>query len=205
MDGVPISSYLEPLQLWGDFNQPITQVVWPRSLQLLSFSKRFNHSNAWVAWPPFLETLQFGQQFNQPIAGAVLSPALKQLDLGGHFSTRKSPRLCGRCPWRRFCLVTISIRTYRWSYVANFPPETCSHRQLQPAHPAERVADLAQRGGEFGCRFNQPVDAVQWRTSIQSISFGYDINQPIINVQWPASLRKLYKGNNFNEPIAEVK
>ncbi|CAN0352010.1 unnamed protein product [Ectocarpus fasciculatus] len=73
---MPVANVVWPASLqqltfgWG-FNQPIVNVVWPASLQQLSFRREFNQPIVNVVWPASLQKLSFGGRFNQPIAEVV--------------------------------------------------------------------------------------------------------------------------------------
>eukprot|EP00752_Nemacystus_decipiens_P017256 g15460.t1 len=61
---VELWASLESLELGGSISaagieSPITGVVWPASLQQLSFGRDFNHPIAGVAWPASLQRLSF--------------------------------------------------------------------------------------------------------------------------------------------------
>ncbi|CAN0050594.1 unnamed protein product [Pylaiella littoralis] len=68
------------------FNQPIVGVVWPASLQQLSFGRFFNQPIVGVVWPASLQTLSFGKNFNQPIDAAVWPASLRHLSFGDDFN-----------------------------------------------------------------------------------------------------------------------
>ena len=53
------------------FNQQIHGVVWPDSLQKLTFGRDFNQPIDDVVWPPSLQQLTFGDNFNQPVVNVV--------------------------------------------------------------------------------------------------------------------------------------
>ncbi|CAM9426215.1 unnamed protein product, partial [Sphacelaria rigidula] len=51
----------------AEFNQPVTKVVWPCSLQQLAFGDSFIQPIEGVVWPASLQQLTFGEDFDQPI------------------------------------------------------------------------------------------------------------------------------------------
>ncbi|CAN0298903.1 unnamed protein product [Ectocarpus fasciculatus] len=71
-----------PIDTW---NRPIHNVVWPASLQQLSFGWSFNQPILGVMWPASLQHLSFGDAFNQPIVGVTWPASLQQLWLGADF------------------------------------------------------------------------------------------------------------------------
>ncbi|CAM9534730.1 unnamed protein product, partial [Sphacelaria rigidula] len=68
------------------FNQPITKVVWPSSLQQLTFGTNFNQPIEGVEWPASLQQLKFGADFNQSIKGMTWPASLQQLTLDFAFN-----------------------------------------------------------------------------------------------------------------------
>ena len=65
------------------FNQPIAGVVWPASLQHLSFGDLFNQPVLDASWPPSLERISFGTNFKQPIAGIEWPASLQSATRAG--------------------------------------------------------------------------------------------------------------------------
>lgn len=49
-------------------NKPIVEVVWPASLQQVSFGYHFNHSIVRVVRPAALQELHFGNNFNSGLS-----------------------------------------------------------------------------------------------------------------------------------------
>lgn len=52
---------------------------------------------------------------------------------------------------------------------------------------------------------NQPIDAVDWPSSLEELAFGDAFNQPVENVKWPPSLRQLSLGFAFNQSLIDAK
>ena len=150
IDGIVWPASLQHLSFGREFNQPIAEAVWPNSLQHLEFGGGFNQPIAGVAWPASLQVLSLGRGFNQPIAG-VWPPSFRRLILGSTFN--------------------------------------------QPIVGVEWPPSLEQLG--FGNFFNQPIVGVKWPTSLQQLSFAQNFNQPIAGVVWPASLQRLSFASGF--------
>ena len=68
--------------LRGYFDQPISGVTWPASLQQLSFGEKLDQPIVGAVWPTSLQQLEFGYYFNQPIVGVVWPTSLQQLSFG---------------------------------------------------------------------------------------------------------------------------
>jgi hypothetical protein len=69
-----------------NFNEPIDQVIWPKSLTTLIFSVNFNKPINKVKWPESLTTLTFGDNFNQPVEYVRWPDSLVTLNFGGDFN-----------------------------------------------------------------------------------------------------------------------
>ncbi|CAM9115488.1 unnamed protein product, partial [Hapterophycus canaliculatus] len=63
----------------GNFNQPIVGVRWPRSLRRLTFGVYFNQPIIGVSWPAALQEIHFGRHFFRPTAGIRWPPSLKAI------------------------------------------------------------------------------------------------------------------------------
>ena len=64
------------------FNPPIYGVVWPDSMQQLTFGPDFDQSIDDVVWPPSLQQLTFGHNFNQPVINVVWPTRFQMLSFG---------------------------------------------------------------------------------------------------------------------------
>ncbi|CAN0589936.1 unnamed protein product, partial [Ectocarpus sp. 12 AP-2014] len=89
--GKSVNTVLWPASLqqlsFGDvFNQPIVGIVWPASLQRLEFGREFNQAVLEAVWPVSLQQLSFGREFNQAIIGTVWPVSLQQLSFGREFN-----------------------------------------------------------------------------------------------------------------------
>ncbi|CAN0415709.1 unnamed protein product, partial [Ascophyllum nodosum] len=85
IDGVVWPASLQRLTFGEYFNQAIDGVVWPASLQRLTFGEYFNQAIDGVVWPASLQQLTFGDGFNQAIDGVVWPASLQQLTFGYNF------------------------------------------------------------------------------------------------------------------------
>jgi len=74
------------------FNLSIAGVVWPGSLEQLSFDEYFNQPIVGVAWPASLQQLAFAGEFNHDLAEVVWPASLQELLFG----------LCGRRRWSSY-------------------------------------------------------------------------------------------------------
>lgn len=89
------------------FNQPISRVVWPKTLEKLSWGWKFNQLLVGARFPPKvkvlvlayfnqtievvkspvgLEYLDFGKEFNQPIERVEWPDGLKSIQFDDHFN-----------------------------------------------------------------------------------------------------------------------
>ena len=57
-------------------------VVWPASMQRLSFGSKLNQPIAGAVWPASLQQLSFRGRFDQPIAGVVWPASLREIHFG---------------------------------------------------------------------------------------------------------------------------
>ncbi|CAN0219529.1 unnamed protein product [Ectocarpus fasciculatus] len=53
----------------------------------------------------------------------------------------------------------------------------------------------------WGSRFNQPIDLVEWPACLEKVTLGANFNQPLDLVKWPACLEEITLGDDFNHPI----
>lgn len=152
------------------FHPPKDRMVWPRSLQELTFGDRYFLEDGVmekVVWPPCLKQLSFGDGFNQDIEGVVFPTSLERMYMGLYFDR--------------------PIEGVVW------PP---SLRQLEFGHgfnrPIEKVVwpDSMQEL-TFGFEFNQSIDRVAWPASLERLAFGRRFDQTIDNIAWPAALKDL--------------
>jgi len=177
------------------FNQPIVGVMWPASLQQLSFGELcdrrplyrdlgmevcFNQPVIGVVWPASLQKLSFGDYFRQPIIGIAWPASLQQLSFGNHFN-------------QPIAGVVWPASLQQLSFGFNFN---------QPIAGVVWPASLQQLS--FGYSFNCPIHLGLWPTSLQQLSFGNCFNQPIAGVAWPTSLLHFSVGDFFNQPIVGV-
>ncbi len=179
---------LQQLSFGEYFNQPIAGVVWPASLQQLSFGKSFNQPIAGVVWPASLQQLSFGSNFNKPIAGVVWPASLQQLSFGLYFN---QPIVGVVWP--------ASLQQLSFGESVNM----LGNGFNQPIVDVVWPSSLQQLS--FGGTFNQPIAGVSWPTSLQQLSFGGTFNQPIAGVTWPTSLQQLSFGKSFNQPRVGVR
>lgn len=74
----------------SDASQPLKDIVWPPSLEKISFSWCFNEPLEGVVWPEGVREIVFarlpgmcmGGGFNQPVAGVVWPASLQKLTFG---------------------------------------------------------------------------------------------------------------------------
>ncbi|CAN0208747.1 unnamed protein product [Scytosiphon promiscuus] len=155
-------------------------VVWPPSLQQISFGNSFNQSLWRVALPECLRQLKFGRRFNQSIEEVVWPTSLQQLTFGDSFHQ--------------------PIREVLWP--ASLQPLTFGDgfdRQIEGVVWPTSLQQLT-----FGDSFNQPIREVLWPSTLQHLTFGYGFNRPIEGVGWPTSLQQLTFRGAFNQPIQQV-
>lgn len=81
-----LPSSLLVLDLGGQFNHHIEDVVWPSRLVKLRFGFRFNRPIELANWPSTLRSLIFGGTFNQPIESVKWPESLEYLSLGEDFN-----------------------------------------------------------------------------------------------------------------------
>ncbi|CAM9556584.1 unnamed protein product [Ectocarpus fasciculatus] len=187
---------LEHLALEGRFDQSISDVEWPDSLQELTFGYYFNHpideigekatglreltlgwnfdqSLAGVALPKNLEVLTIAGVYNRPLDEVQLPSGLRSLTLGGLFDL---PLVSARLPER------LESLRLGWAFdqplFASWPPN---------------LKTLA-----LGYRFNQPVESVRFPPSLEEFELGVFSRQPLKGLAWPASLKTLTVGRAFD-------
>ncbi|CAB1104348.1 unnamed protein product [Ectocarpus sp. CCAP 1310/34] len=68
------------------FDQPIAGVVWPDTLEQLTFGLFLNQPIEWCTFPASLEELSFGAFFRQPMEDVTWPASLNRLDLGCVFN-----------------------------------------------------------------------------------------------------------------------
>lgn len=119
-----------------------TLIVWPASLQQLSFGGYFSQPFSGVVCPVTLWQLSFGCCFNQPIADVVWPASLQQLSFGYAFSQ----------PYCRSCVAAhaSSAALVRGGDLASPSPTWCAGPPstaidgilFQPACPRSCATDL---------------------------------------------------------------
>ncbi|CAN0044122.1 unnamed protein product, partial [Scytosiphon promiscuus] len=189
--------------IWVRLPPPMEQVIFPASLQELTFGCYFNQRIDRVVWPASLKQLTFGRIFNQPIEKVVWPTSLQQLTFGNRFNYPIQ-----RTQW------PASLRRLEFGYFFDQAVEGVawpdSLRQLsfgdsfnKPLEGA--VMPVSLTDFTLGAYFNQPIERVTWPKAIGALSFGDDFNHPIEGVTWPDSIRELSFGDDFNHPIEGVK
>ncbi|CAN0141711.1 unnamed protein product, partial [Scytosiphon promiscuus] len=83
--GVVWPTSLQKISFGDSFNQPLWGVALPESLRQLTFGDSFNQSAKDVVWPTSLQRLTFGKQFDRPIEGVVWPTSLQRLTFGCDF------------------------------------------------------------------------------------------------------------------------
>lgn len=84
--GSSLPSSLLVLDLGGQFNHHVEDVVWPSRLVKLRFGFRFNRPIELAEWPATLRILIFGGTFDQPIESVKWPESLEYLSLGEGFN-----------------------------------------------------------------------------------------------------------------------
>ncbi|CAN0043982.1 unnamed protein product, partial [Scytosiphon promiscuus] len=159
MAGVVWPGSLQRLTFGGRFNQPMEEVVFPASLVEVSFGFYFNRSIERISWPAGLRRLKFLFDFNQPIRAVTWPDSMTQLTLGSTFN--------------------------------------------RPIHGVKWPASLLQL--TFGYYFDKPIEGVVWPATLQRLTFGRHFDRPIEGAAWPDSLRQLTFGEGFDQPIGLVR
>lgn len=86
MEEVIWPSSLQSLSYGHTFNQRLHGVTWPISLQSISFGNDFNQSLQGVTWPSSLRCLSFADGLNQTLEGVTWPSSLQRLSLSSRFS-----------------------------------------------------------------------------------------------------------------------
>lgn len=170
MAGVLWPESLQNLTFGGDFNQSMEGAIFPGSLQQLTFGFCFNQSIEGIRWPKGLRRLSFGYGFDQPIEAVMLPDSVTQLAFGYTFDQ--------------------PIEAVRWP--ASLQHLTFGFAFDEPIASVVWPPSLQELA--FGECFDEPIEGVLWPDSLQQLSFGRDFDQPMERVRWPASLQELSIG-----------
>ncbi|CAN0290720.1 unnamed protein product [Scytosiphon promiscuus] len=179
--GVVWPTSLQQISFGDSFNQLLWRVALPESLRQLTFGDSFNQSAKDIMWPSSLQQLTFGEQFDRPIEGVVWPTSLQRLTFGYDFN-------------RPLVGVVWPTSLQQLTFGKWFD---------QPIREVVWPASLHRL--TFADDFDQPIEGVAWPTSLQQLTFGMDFNQPLQGVVWPAILQELTLGYDFNQPIEGIK
>lgn len=170
LKGVVFPETLEALTFGYWFNKSLGSgcVWWPPRLKRLSFGAKWNRSlvGARASWPASLEVLHFGTGFDKPLQGKDgigFPPGLQEIDLGGVFNQQLSG--------------------------VEWPSEL---RKLTFSEYFNQSLEFHAAGG-VGVSFPQ---------GLREISFGSRFDQEVARVAWPKGLETLTFGDGFNRAFA---
>lgn len=194
---LPVAELLSPKFFWPEglkelhfgalFDDALEGVVFPETLEGLTFGYRFNKSlgAGCVRWPPRLKRLRFGAKWNRSLVGAGIGwPASLEVL---HFGTGFDKPLQGE---GRIGLPP-GLREIHLGGVFN-----------QPLSGVEWPSKLQKL--TFSEYFNKSLDfddggvGVSFPAGLREISFGSRFDQEVSRVAWPKSLEALTFGDGFN-------
>eukprot|EP00903_Cladosiphon_okamuranus_P013973 g12994.t1 len=181
------------------FEDGIEQLVFPETLEILTFGFRFNRSlgpgsvrwppglkrlrlgatwnrilsGARNTWPASLEVLEFGTGFNRPLQGGDgvgFPPGLREINLGGVFNE--------------------PLAGVEWP--SGLQELTLSEYFDQPLEFKDGGGGVSFPRGlrriVFGGRFNQEVSSTVWPEDLEVLAFGDKFNRPFV----PPSVESRY-------------
>ncbi|CAN0255900.1 unnamed protein product [Scytosiphon promiscuus] len=201
--GIVWPTSLQQISFGDSFNQPLSGVALPEILRQLTFGDGFNQSINDVVWPTSLQQLTFGGQFDRPIEGVVWPTSLQRLTFGNKFNRPLVgvvwPASLQQLTFGQLC--NQSLQGVVWPATLQVLTLGCSfNRSIEGVEWPTLLRQLTIRGF-----FNQPIKGVKWPKSLQQLTFGHYFNQPIDQVAWPKSLRQLSFRRKFNQAVEEVK
>lgn len=176
---------LKELCFWAQFNDHMTDVIFPETLEALTFGYWFNKSlgAGCVRWPPRLKRLRFGAQWNRSLVGARSSwPASLEVL---HFGTTFDKPLQGK----NGIGLPLGLREIHLGGVFN-----------QPLSGVEWPSDLQKL--TFSEYFNKPLVGVSFPKGLREVYFGSRFDQEVDRVAWPKGLETLMFGDGFNRAFA---
>lgn len=150
------------------FNEPLDNVVWPRTLRRLELGDYFNKSIDAVSFSPVQE-LSFGDDFSRPVADVAWPASLQKLTFGLYFNEP-----IRQVSWPR------NLQELELGYCFNQPLDNV------------RWPTSLQRL-KFGREFYQPI-RVAWPASLRELTIGGGFGFPIEGIEWPPSFQKLTVG-----------